>query len=61
MPSHWSQITAFQVEDAYLVALNKADTMMERERGPLEGVGRFRDMFKTLIDVGRLVAEVNLV
>ncbi|KAF8598068.1 hypothetical protein BDV93DRAFT_499033 [Ceratobasidium sp. AG-I] len=48
-----------RVEDAYLVALNKADMMMESKKGPLEGLGRFRDMFKTLIDVGKLVAEMN--
>ncbi|KAF8598058.1 hypothetical protein BDV93DRAFT_478792, partial [Ceratobasidium sp. AG-I] len=48
-----------EVEDRYLGALNKADEMMDSKRGPLEGMGRFRDMFKTLIDVGKLVAEMN--
>ncbi|KAF8595294.1 hypothetical protein BDV93DRAFT_481185, partial [Ceratobasidium sp. AG-I] len=48
-----------EVEDRYLGALNKADEMMDSKRGPLEGMGRFRDMFKTLIDVGKVVAEIN--
>ncbi|KAF8598067.1 hypothetical protein BDV93DRAFT_353588 [Ceratobasidium sp. AG-I] len=48
-----------KVDNAYLVALDHADTMMESKRGPLEGLGRFRNMFKTLIDVGKLAAEMS--
>ena len=42
-----------------MVALDKADAIMGRKVGPLEGMGKFRDIFKTLIDVGKMVAEVG--
>ncbi|KAF8598093.1 hypothetical protein BDV93DRAFT_354015 [Ceratobasidium sp. AG-I] len=48
-----------RVDNAYLVALDKADAIMSSKIGPLEGLGKFRDLFKTLIDVGQLVAEMN--
>lgn len=49
------------MEDAYLVAIGKADTMADSEKGPLEGLGKFRGTLKTLIDVGKKVAAVRFV
>lgn len=43
-----------------MVALGKADTMTDSEKGPLAGLGKYRDILKTLIDVGKKIAGVSL-